>query len=278
MNRRYYSLRTGKNEGGMKLDLEGLKALFLSEYRRLDEACYFQEYFGYYCVDAGDVAGRRGSNIGARMAFDLRKADLWPIPTMIEEYSEDDLFDVIEYIYDNVSKPIAGRYHDFSGCGWHYKSFDQETGRAEYRDALNQLLQSYGEGFELSEVGEILQLGPEGTQELLVAAVPSADTNVTGRMTSAIAKFRRYRSTDDERRDAVRDLADVLEYLRPEIRSILIRADENDLFNIANNFSVRHHNAGQKADYDHDIWLSWMFYFYLATIHTCLRLIERAKD
>ena len=32
----------------------------------------------------------------------------------------------------------------------------------------------------------------------------------------------------------------------------------------------------EKDNYDKDIWYSWMFYFYIATIHALLRIRERA--
>jgi hypothetical protein len=276
MDRRYYSLRTGKNKDGLKLQLDGLKALFLSEFQRLDGADYFQEYFGYFCVDNGHVPGKRGTDIAARMSFDLRKPDLWPVDQAIPGYSEDDLFDVIEYLFDNISKPVEGRFHSYGNCGMHYSTFDRDAGRAEYRAEINKLLETYSDGFELNEVGEILELAPQGMQEIFAAEVPNSDPNVAERVASAIQKFRRYKATTDERRDAVRDLADVLEYLRPQAKRVLVKADENDLFNIANNFAVRHHNTAQKSDYDKGIWLSWMFYFYLSTIHACIRLIDKA--
>ena len=47
--------------------------------------------------------------------------------------------------------------------------------------------------------------------------------------------------------------------------------DEKDLFNIANSFGIRHCNDKQKTDYDSALWLSWMFYYYLATVHVLLR-------
>ena len=53
---------------------------------------------------------------------------------------------------------------------------------------------------------------------------------------------------------------------------------ERDLFNLANNFGIRHHNDHQKTSYDANIWLSWMFYFYLATIHVVLRKQQQASD
>jgi len=95
---------------------------------------------------------------------------------------------------------------------------------------------------------------------------------------AAILKFRRYRSSIDDRKEAVRSLADVLEFLRPQLKEVLSSKDEGDLFNIANNFAIRHHNPSQKAQYDQSIWLSWIFYFYLATIHAGIRLIKRKEE
>ena len=73
-------------------------------------------------------------------------------------------------------------------------------------------------------------------------------------------------------------MADVLEFLRADAKEVLNSDDERDLFKLANNFGIRHHKQGQKTDYDQAIWLSWIFYYYLATIHACVRLIEKAKS
>ncbi len=97
-------------------------------------------------------------------------------------------------------------------------------------------------------------------------------------MNSALLSYRRHGSTVDDRRQAVRDLADVLEYLRPKVKSLLTSKDEDDIFNIANNFGIRHHNDKQKTNYETALWLSWMFYFYLATIHVVLRKINHDES
>jgi hypothetical protein len=68
-----------------------------------------------------------------------------------------------------------------------------------------------------------------------------------------------------------------LEFIRPEIEKNISSKDESDLFNIVNNFGIRHHNTKQKTNYDRNIWLSWMFYYYLATLHACLRIIKKQK-
>ncbi len=42
------------------------------------------------------------------MLIALRKDNLWPVWARIETYKEDDLFDVIEFLFDKASKPIDG--------------------------------------------------------------------------------------------------------------------------------------------------------------------------
>jgi hypothetical protein len=69
------------------------------------------------------------------------------------------------------------------------------------------------------------------------------------KINSAILKFRRHKSTLDDRREAIRELAGRLEFLRPAIKQHLNKKDENDIFNIAN-FGIRHHNKDQQTEYD----------------------------
>jgi hypothetical protein len=276
--RRYYSVRTGKR-GVVTIELSMLCRLFCTLFQTFEDKGYFQEAFGYYCVDAGYVSGTLGRNVEAQVFRKLRKSGLWPIEEKSLGYSEDDLFDVIEFVYDHVSKPVEGYYHDFNDCGWHYRTFDQQAGREEFRVEINELLRDYGEGYELSSQGEILALAGGGLDYLLEAGLPVYDPeNVEVRVNAAILKFRRYRSSMEDRRDAIRDLADVLEFLRPKLRQVLTRKDESDLFNIANNFGIRHHNEQQKTDYDRAVWYNWMFYYYLATIHAALRLISKREE
>lgn len=276
MNRRYYSVRTGKNPAGSRIDLPMFLRLFTDLYRSFSTKEYFQEAFGYYCVDIGNVWGTLGFDNEAQVFRRLRKANLWPIERNSANYSEDDIFDVIEFLYDHVSKPLEGYYHNFNSCGWHYSTFDREAGRHEYLFAINELLQDYNDGYELSKDGEILAKVESGMERLTEAKLPTyGGDNVESRVNAAVNKFRRYRSSEEDRRDSIRDLADVLEYLRPKLKFVVTKSDEGDLFNIANNFGIRHHNEAQKTDYDKAIWYSWMFYYYLATIHAVLRLIEK---
>ena len=268
MNRKYYSNRTGKNPEASRYELPMFVKLFKIVYRDFLNKDYFQQNFGY-----------QGADIEAQMFLAIRKSDLWPIEEKCNNYSEDDLFDVIEFLYDCVSEPIY-RNDEWSNHGDSYDTFDRETGKQEFREEINQLLCDYREGYELSENGEILAFPEQGLEELVLAELPPYDPeNVEQRVESAILKFRRSRSSLDGKRDAVRDLCDVLEFLRhPHIKALISSDDENDLFNLANNYGLRHHHNTQKQDYDKAIWYNWMFYYSLATIHACLKLIKKDES
>lgn len=274
--RNYYSVRNGMRplEGGFSLN--DFKRFFRAAFDKMWEDGLFQEWFGYSCVDAGDVDGKAGTDIDLFVFRKLRVTGLWPIWEKLNGYSEENLFDMIEFLHDHASKGIDGNYHKYNQCGWHYNKFDSRAGRDIFRREMNEILADYGRGFELSRDGEILTLAEDEFAPMLSAEIPHTDSlNVRDRVEAAKLKYRR-RSLS-ERRDAIRDLADVLEFLRTEAKSVLNSKDEADLFQLANNFGIRHHRKDQKTDYDSSIWLSWMFYYYLATIHACLRLIEKVK-
>lgn len=272
----YYSQRKGTNPNLSGLPLGDVVDLFARVYNQLCEDGYFHEAFGYECVDAGHVDGKV-RDIELEMLLSVRKKGLWPPHENGQRYSEDDFFDIVEFLFQHVSKPIDGTYHNYNQCGMHWETFNKSQGQAEYREKLNVVLGHYARPFELSSVGEVLHKPEAGFEKIFDADTPSKDTNITGRINAAVLQYRRHGSTLDDRRQAVRDLSDVLEYLRPKIKSLLTSADEKDLFNLANNFGIRHHNDQQKTGYDTSLWLSWMFYFYLATIHVVLRKQQQGE-
>jgi len=275
--RRYYSIRTGQNQS--KLDLVTLKKLFLATYRQFEEKHYFQEAFGGCAKDRDRVHGEVGTNIDAYFFRRLRKQNLWPIVLNLNRYSEDDLFDIIELLYDLVSKPMTNFTKLCPDCGGnHYYLFDKASGQLEFRREINEFLQDYRDGYQLSG-GEILSICDPGLEGLLEAEVPTLDPdNVDGRLKQAVLKYRRHSSSDEEKRESVRALADILEYLKKKYGTSLVKADESDLFQIANRFGIRHHDPRQNTDYDAATWLPWMFYIYLASIHLSIRLIQRANS
>jgi hypothetical protein len=273
--RSYYSVRTGRISDNPKLELEMLRGLFVACYNSFEEKGYFQERLGINCAD-GYIPGNVG-DVEIYSFRKLRRKGLFPIWARQTALTEDEIFDLIEFLYDHASQPTGeGSYHSWNQCGYHYTKFIHGTAQREFRTEVNEFLKDYGDGYELSESGEILTRPGGALDALLEAPIPARDaSNITARVNAAVIKFRRRSASEEERRDAIRDLADVLEFLRPDIKQALNHQDEADLFNIANNFGIRHHNASQKTNYDKMIWFSWIFYFYLATIHAALRLIEK---
>jgi hypothetical protein len=276
MKHSYYSQRTGTNPNLKGLPLLDVVDLFVRVYTQLENDGYFHEAFGFVCVDAGHIIGKV-PNADLEILLTIRKKNLWPVPLRSQNYSEDDLFDIIEFLYQHVSKPIDGYMHIYGECGMHWETFQKAEGQKEFVTKVNLVLSHYEKAFEISDDGEILQKPDAGFERLLVADVPTDDSKILNRVESARRQFLRHGSSLDDRRQAVRDLADVLEYLRPQVKAVLTRKDEGDLFNIANNFGVRHHDDKQQTGYDAAIWLSWMFYHYLSTIHVVLRKLGKIE-
>jgi hypothetical protein len=66
-------------------------------------------------------------------------------------------------------------------------------------------------------------------------------------------------------------LAGILEERRELIRDKIGKKDESSLFEIANEFAIRHQRRGQQGDYD-PTFLDWIFWCYLATVKLTGRL------
>jgi len=272
----YYSIRTGKNQGAIKYTLDVLRDLFFAAFNKLNNEAYFDMAFGKECVDAGLMPGKLGPDVRLAVLLHLRKPHLWPIGDNYKNYTEDDVFDLVEFLYDCCAKPVEGNFHNWSDCGWHYSTFDEAEGKREFIKCFNPILRDYGDGFEISSEGEVLSRVDQGMEALFEEELATEDSSIFEKFTRAQRKFRHFSATPEERREAVRELADILEYLRPQLKTVLTKQDESDLFNIANNFGIRHHNPGQKTDYDKDVWFSWIFYYYSATIHAAMRLLQKA--
>ena len=270
--RRYFSQRQGRHR---HLGLDDLKGLVYSLFDRFVERQFFDKTLGYHCGDQGFVAGTLGGDPAAEIHYRLRRPNLWPLIDHVASYSEDDLFDIIEFLYDSVSQPIDGSYHSYDSAT-HFTTFDDRKGQDEFRNELNELLVDYESGFELSANGEILSLAPLGIQPLFTQPWPtSLPPEVRAKIDEALLAFRRHGATDGERMQVVVTLFGVLELLRPQLKGIWMSQDEADLFLLANNFGIRHFNSRQKLNYDKDLWVPWMFYVLVATLHVVTRALAR---
>ena len=87
------------------MDIGELTCAIISIYSQFNTQHYFQEGLGYSCIDEGHVGGRVGDDVNAYLLRKVGKAGLWP-PQVGAEYSEDDLFDLIEFMFDCAGQPV----------------------------------------------------------------------------------------------------------------------------------------------------------------------------
>ena len=236
---------------------------------------YLESVFPSDCVDAHDFVPVNESDLlEARLGI----ADLWPLDRSASSWDEDTFYGVIEVFHDLVARPRRRSYHDYSNCGWHYEEFVIEPARQLYRARVNDLLAGSVIPLRLAEVGEdtgrLVAVTDEARGDLIERLVTSADPTDADRVRHAIALYRSRGATIEDKRSAIIALAGVFESRRALIHQRLLRKDEDALFQIANQFSIRHQNESQKADYD-PAFLDWVFWLYAATVELTDRLRAR---
>lgn len=269
--RKYYTERMGLPKEPLRL--EGLQLLIKIMFEEYNGKYYFQGAFGYYCVDEEYVPGKKGINLEDHLKRTFLGREIYPIEKNYKSFSVGTCFDLIEYFFDNIGVPTRQSYHSWDNCGMHVYSADYEEGKKELRKEINPYLNRYGKGFELMPNGEIYKKSPDTLSPIITNPPNSGDEeNIDDKVRRAISKFLHHSSNIDEKKESIRILADVLEFIRVDIKEYMFRTDENRLFEIANQFGVRHHNVEQKTDFDKNIWLEWIFYSYLNSINTIVKI------
>ncbi len=200
---------------------------------------------------------------------------LW-LPSRKTRYTREQLFDLIEFSWDHVAKPVDHRLCQFCGQ-YHVSRVSLSEGQELFREHVNGLLSRYEDGaWELDADGQVIGVGPHGLRPLMDEPTQSEDPGIIERVDRAVRDFRRHNAGPKDRLRAVRELADVLEKLRPSAKEHLASKDERELFQLVNGYAIRHFNASQRDDYDLAVWVDWEFYYLLATVRLLLALEDRA--
>lgn len=276
--RKYYAQRKGRYP---YLEYEKILELFKKE------ILYHLQVEGYLIEAEGfiddEIFGTWGRDIPTYILKTLRMENIWPFYDHIKDYDITTFFTVIEFIYDNVSKEVK------VGKKGESIVYEKEPAQNDYREKVNDLLALYchtystgsGEDFkvheavyELSKNGEIQEKLQDGFKELIEDIPQTGDTqNIDDKVDYAISQYLRYGVTLEEKKDAIRTLGDVLEFLRAS-GIAMPKDDDKDLRDILNKFSIRHHNASQKSNYSCDEWYEFFFYLFLSSINLLLKLNE----
>jgi hypothetical protein len=247
MTRRYYSSRTKPKSITLAELYQKLQYLYLL-FRNNN---YFKQKAG---ITEADLPKAIKHKAGVTLTFQPFPITKW----LQEEITEDNIFDTLEFLYDHASKP--GEWVQMvTDTGFYYNdydSYDDKAGQEEFRSTANVFLADYKTGFELTEDGIILAMGTEGLQYILDAdIIPYDEANVDSKVRNAISKWRNRRIDLSEKKEAIRELADVFEWLKKTkgLATVLDGKDESVIFELANNFGIRHHNPKQKTNYDRAI-------------------------
>jgi hypothetical protein len=275
LTREYYNQRVGQQRP-VRFDRANLDRILQEQLIAWDSGGWLQEAFGYHCVDTGLHPGRLGSKFETYLLTEAHVAIAEPFYDHLSELSDADLFSLLEVLVQVVAKPVDGYHHNWNGCGWHYHTFAVPAGRREVTDRLNTILPLYDSGYQMAADGQVELALEEATSGIVDEPLPEQTPQpVQERVDAAVRRFRRGQSSWEDRHAAVRDLGDALESLRPRAKELLTRKDEGDLFTLLNAFGIRHLKSDQRTEYDREVFLKWMFYYLLASIHACLELIQR---
>lgn len=271
--RPYWSIRTASRGTSIRLDLDQTVQAFVRLIDEFEANGYLAQAFGEGCVDDRYGPGPTPSDVlSRRLGYPVE----WPLETV--KPGLDDLCDLIEVFHDVIARPSSRWYHEYSGCGWHHKAFATGPGRRLYRWHVNRLLTASTLGLRLAEEGEdigrLIRVEPTGLENLPDRAIQAAAPETVDRVQHAIALFRARAATVEERRSAVITLAGILEERRDLLKAELRREDEAALFQIANQFAVRHQGGRQRGDYD-PVFLDWLFWWYLDTVQLTDQLLAR---
>lgn len=268
----YYSHRRLGGAGG-SLAPRAAAAEFGRLVGDLEGRGYFERAFGKDCVDAPNAI-----DPAQVMAAELGVDGLWPLRAVRLADDLELFFDVIEVLHDLAAAPRSRWWHSFSDCGYHHDDFSSSLGRAVYRWRVNRILDRSDLGYRLAEAGEergrLVATTDEARAELARRMAERTEAGGADAVRHALALFRGRSAGVEDKRSACIALAGVLEERRAVLKGDLLKGDEGALFQIANSFSIRHRDAGQKADYD-PVFLDWVFWWYLATIELSDRLLAR---
>jgi len=239
---------------------------FEMQISELASAGYFPKILPTKCFDdeeailLSDVAIKLTDAIGTNVNWPLTGDHLGPVPDPI-------LFSLIEYFHDQSQRPRTSSEHKY--CGLHFHTFNRAAGEDVYRWKLNRLLETYNIHLRMgaigAEQGRLVKHFGTPLDSLADAQIETRATRPEDEVAEAIRGFRSRDATLALKRASLALLAGDLERRRAEVKKALLTRDEADLFQIANQFAIRHRKDDQKDDYRAE-YLDWIFWSYLSTV------------
>jgi hypothetical protein len=253
----------------------------------MNNSGYFDRAFGSTCIEVdSDPINDGNARLHALMSGDPamdQQLTLWPPTTpTVSTWDRETTLSLIEALFDLVARPRKRDWHDYAE-EWDYSDHSRSAGQLVYLWRINTVLADARFDLRLAENGAdrgLLVAGQDDDRHTLVTRVLDADNDngTKERIEHAVATFRnRVGASRADKRAAILSLHHLIERNRDQLRTHLIKRDEGALFQIANEFDLRHHREDQYTEYG-DEFLDWIFWWYLATVDLLQRLHERSTD
>lgn len=265
MTRRYFSQRENTAPAGTTQD-------FAYRFYNIFEGFVLDGYFERLSMGVlyeGLISNKLMRELA--VAFGRESKSMLPTKSNLPNMSRDSIFDLIEFLSDYVSEPLIARIQPGSN-----PSLRTDNGLEKWRKAVNECLERLDLPYNLTANKEIEIASPSAGLQHLVDDHASPVRNAQEKVDHACRMFLKRNATVHDRRSALKDLADVLELLRDGLKANIGKKEADKLFDIANNYGIRHHNRKQ-MELDEN-YMRWFFYSALATIDLVASLDKSAKN
>jgi len=243
-----------------------LTRAFEIQINELASAGYFPNVLPKKCLD-DDTEVNLG-DVGIKITNAIGMEANWPLTgDNVEIVPDSLLFSLMEYFHDQCQRPRTASEHKY--CGTHFHTFNRAAGGEVYRWKLNELLETYSIELHLGDVGteqgRLIKHFGSPLDSLADTQIEARAARPEDEVAEAIKRFRSKDTTMAIKRASLGLLAGDLERRRAAVKTALLTRDEADLFQIANQFAIRHRRDDQKDDYRVE-YLDWIFWSYLSTV------------
>ncbi|EAW7076517.1 hypothetical protein NUA22_002752 [Listeria monocytogenes] len=280
MGKEYYLERNGILDINVKLNFEELKESFYEIVKQhqlrgeLDIA-----FNGITASIDGEAPKYQSPTLTPSPAIFFRRemgdSKFKDIENTYKDYTEEQLFTMIEIIYDHLA------IYNFED-----EEIVSEEVKKTFSKDINAILKNYKEGYILNEKhGFVMENLNDSIKELINEKEPAnMEGEVLSRYHFALKKYYRAGSDLEEKHSAIQKLALITESFRDELKKIwdsnVGNTMDHDtlLFQVVNKFDIRHDNDKQLRDYTKEIWYDWMIQYHASIIITYYRLLQKYDE
>lgn len=274
--KKYYAERKGLIEQNLKLNLKQLLDFFYDLYTYFQKKDYFRyAVYGIYENGKQIYSPCLAPSPEVYFAIQLQSGKVYPIEEYYERYKKETLFSVIEILYDCIA------YYNFEE-----HILIRDAPRKEYCEHINNILRFYENGYYLEpQNGFVMEMPNVALKEQLAYDGSDMEDTIYQKLCAASEMFYRFGSSEEMKQKAINILADILENVRIDVKNILneeYEVNKNDhdsmIFQIVNQFNIRHNNEKQMKDYSKEIWYEWMMQYYTSVIIAYYKLKKKRED